>query len=108
VSGFAPAVRCGAVADDVAWVCGDHLNDGFDLALTRDGLTFTPVGCMEEAVPADCAADACAASVDAYDAAGAYGGGQCAVEAGEPKPCGCGEGSAAALLLPLALRRRKR
>jgi hypothetical protein len=112
VSADAPAVRCGHRAGDVAWVCADHLNDGFDVAVTTDGVTFTPVGCLEEAVSADCAAAACAASVDAYVAAGAYGGGQCDAAAEEaPAPeegrCGCGGGGAAVVLVVVPMLSRR-
>lgn len=105
-----PSVRCGARAGDVAWVCADHVNDGFDLAVTGDGTAFTPVACLEEARPAACAADTCSES--AWVEASALGGGECDVAAAEPPPddesrCGCAGGAHAGMLLPLLWRRRR-
>ncbi len=100
-----PAVRCGLDLGGTSYACGDHLADGFDLAVTTDGENFTPRSCIEEALPAECAEAACNPYVDAWVSAGAYGGGQCDVEAdtGSPAPpgdeCGCNSGNAVPLLL---------
>lgn len=112
VTADAPAVRCGEVVGDAAWVCADHLKDGFDVGRTSDGTRFSPLACLEDAVPSECAADACAASTDSYFAAGAVGGGQCAAgqgdTSGEESPRGCGGGANAALFAPLAWGARRR
>lgn len=114
VSAEVPAVRCGATIDGVGFACGDHLQDGFDLARTTDGRTWYPVACLEDAAPADCAADACGALWTSYQAAGSYGGGRCDEIVTPPadppaeEPCGCEDGAAALALLPLALLRRRR
>ncbi|MBM4368567.1 MAG: hypothetical protein FJ102_20290 [Deltaproteobacteria bacterium] len=107
-----PSVRCGLDLDGTSYACGDHLADGFDLAVSTDGENFTPRSCIEEALPAECAEPACGVYVDAWVNAGAYGGGQCDVEEdtgrAPPPPgdeCGCESGSASLLLL-LAYRRR--
>lgn len=101
-----PAVRCGLDLGGTSYTCGDHLADGFDLAVTADGENFTPRSCIEEALPAECAEAACQPYVDAWVNAGAYGGGQCDVEVDTGHPasppgdeCGCESGSAALGLL---------
>jgi hypothetical protein len=120
VSADVPAVRCADVVDGVGWACGDHLQDGFDVSRTADGGTWTPVACLETALPAACADATCAPLVDAYATAGSYGGGHCDTiitpPGDDPPPddtgaCGCGgDGSAAAawLLVLAGWRRRGR
>lgn len=111
VTDAAPAVRCSEVVGDAAWVCADHLKDGFDVAQTTDGVGFSPVACLEDAVPSECATDACAASADSYFAAGAVGGGQCTAVVEDPpdgSTRGCGGGAAGLALGPLAWGGRRR
>ena len=119
VSNDVPAVRCADVVNGVAWACGDHLQDGFDLARTTDGGTWFPVACLEQALPASCAEGTCAPLLSAFQAAGAYGGGRCDTIVTPPVPlpapdpaCGCaGDPSAGAWLgvwvVGLARRRYK-
>lgn len=124
VSDTAPAVKCGLDLGDHALVCTDHLADGLDVASTTDAEEFTPITCLEEVEPSECAAEACEPYVDAWVTAAAYGGGGCHPEEEEsgtpddPPPCGCasGEGvstagalvAAAALLARWRLRRAQR
>ncbi len=86
VSTDVPAVRCADVVDGVAWACGDHLQDGFDLARTPDGGTWFPVACLEESQPAPCADGTCAPLLSAFQAAAAYGGGRCDTIVTPPVP----------------------
>ena len=115
VSPDVPAVRCAATtADGVGYACGDHVQDGFDLARTTDGGTWVPVACLEDALPAACANDACGGLLTSYQTAGSYGGGKCdtIIRPPEPPPadegCACDESAAALLLVPLGLARRRR
>jgi MYXO-CTERM domain-containing protein len=101
VSAEVPAVRCGDTVDGTGFACADHLQDGIDLARTTDGRTWTPIACLEEAVPAECAEATCAPLADAYAAAGAFGGGRCdsvitPAEVAEEAGCGCASGPASA------------
>lgn len=111
-----PTVLCGDVAGSKGYLCADHLYDGIDLATSEDGWTWTPIACLEEAVLADCASEACAAATDNWATGASIGGGRCdevinpLVVEGD-RGCGCGgKGDTAGLLvLPvLALRRRRR
>jgi hypothetical protein len=117
VSADVPAVRCADVVDGVGWACGDHLQDGFDLSRTTDGRTWTPTACLEDALPATCAAPTCDPLLSAWQLAGSYGGGECdtiitppvTTEDLDPEACGCGAGGEAWLgvgLVALARRRR--
>lgn len=106
VSADAPAVKCGIDLDGRTLICADHLADGFSVAVSTDGLSFDPIACFEDVLPAECAAETCTESLAAWTSAAAYGGGQCdaAVDTGgsdEPEPCGCQEGTAIGLLFPL-------
>ncbi|MFN7144535.1 MAG: hypothetical protein ACK4YP_12225, partial [Myxococcota bacterium] len=109
VSAEVPAVRCGdSVEVDgarVGFACGDHLQDGFDLSRTDDGRTWVPVACLEDALPAACADDACGSLLASWQTAGSYGGGKCDTVIEPPRPlhppegpCGCGDGGAAGLV----------
>lgn len=108
VSLDAPSVRCGETLGDRAWACAEHVNDGFDLSVSDDGVWWTPVACLEEAEPAE----ACLDRAEAWDAAAATGGGRCGVEVGpaaeETRGCGCGGTDAAWLLVGGVLGRRRR
>jgi hypothetical protein len=106
-----PAVRCAEVVDGVGYACGDHVQDGFDLSRTTDGLTWEPLACLETALPAACAEDTCGALLTSYQLAGSYGGGECGTIITPPEDvpeeaCGC-DGSGAGLLLLLPLLRRR-
>ncbi len=113
VSTDVPAVRCGDSVGGVGFACGDHLQDGFDLSRTEDGRTWYPVACLEDALPAACADDACGALLTSFQTAGSYGGGQCDTiitpPAADPaeEPCGCDDAAGAGLLVLLGLGRRK-
>ncbi|MSQ02562.1 MAG: hypothetical protein EXR71_11860 [Myxococcales bacterium] len=95
VSAEAPAIRCGVRVGDAVLTCADHLADGYSVATTDDLVHFAPLACLEESLPAACAEAACAPYVDAWVSAGAYGGGRCGVDSGEPAEpppeagCGC-------------------
>lgn len=119
VSLEAPALRCGLAQADRALVCTDHLVDGFDIAATTDGVSFSPELCLEEVEAAACVTETCAPYADSWRAASALGGGRCqfpddAGETPDDPPCGCAEGGGSANLLPLgaagllAARRRRR
>lgn len=107
VSTEVPAVRCGVTVGRVGFACNDHLQDGIDVARTTDGRTWDPIACLEDALPADCAANACGSLLTSYQAAGTYGGGRCDEPIGPPadppagERCGCDDGGAALALLPL-------
>lgn len=115
VSQDVPAVRCGDTVGGVGFACGDHLQDGFDLSRTTDGRTWVPLACLEDVLPAECAAATCDPLLSAWQVAGSYGGGECdtiivppVVEEEEPT-CGCGgsEAGGAWLLVGLAGMRRR-
>lgn len=117
VSAEVPAVRCGDTIGGTGFACADHLQDGIDLARTTDGRTWTPIACLEEAVPADCAAGTCAPLADAYGEAASFGGGQCDTVIAPPAPsageegCGCSSvppTAAWSLAAVLAMLRRRR
>lgn len=117
VTDTAPSVRCGLDLGGRTLVCADHLADGFDVAESSDGRSFTPLACFEEVVPLECAAEACDAAYDAWVTAAAYGGGKCEVVLDsadvppETPPCGCNAGSGATAGIAAALvgllRRKK-
>lgn len=106
-----PTVVCGADRDGVGYLCADHLYDGFDLASSGDGTTWTPIACLETATLASCAAETCASAVDNWELQASLGGGRCdqivnpPADADEATGCGCrGKGSeTAGLLLPITL-----
>ncbi len=118
VSADVPAVRCGDTVGGEGYACGDHLQDGFDLSRTTDGLTWVPVACLEDVFPAECAAATCDPLLSAWQEAGSYGGGECdtiitppVVDDEDEPACGCGAdggaGGAAALILLAGWRRRR-
>ena len=113
-SAWMPEVACAAEVGESTLVCGDHILDGVDLFITRDGDTFTPASCLEEAAPGPCAGEACAAEAPGYQSAADLGGGRCEEARRRPDPApaappaekgGCA-GVLPLLLLPLARRRR--
>ncbi|MDP2304907.1 MAG: hypothetical protein Q8P18_02650, partial [Pseudomonadota bacterium] len=119
VSQHVPAVRCGDTVGGVGYACGDHLQDGFDLSRTTDGHTWTPLACLEDTLPAECAASTCDPLLSAWQVAGSYGGGECetiivppVVEGDDDETtCACGGSDAGAAWLVLGLygwRRRSR
>lgn len=118
-----PDVLCASQDGARGVLCADHLVDGFDLATSDDGWTWTPIGCFEEATLASWAVDACAASTSAWDTAVSLGGGRCdvvinppAIEADKTGLDGCGRGCdtgdrplrATTTLIPLLLWRVRR
>lgn len=98
-----PAIGCGAWDGERGWACAERIGDGFDLAVTRDGIDWTPAACLESATARD--AEVCDA--DAFRAAAlAWGDGRCddvvaAPAADETRGCGCGSEGATAILVPL-------
>ncbi len=122
VSLEAPAVRCGATGPGLdggtrAWLCADHIADGYDVALQvgqGDEGAWTPVGCLQEALAPACAAPVCDVYAPLYAEAGALGGSECALDpVAPPEGCGCASGGratplAAAWIAVAAARRRRR
>ncbi len=113
-----PALKCGLDLPDRSLICTDHLADGFDVAVTTDGKTFSPTLCLEDVLPAACAEQTCEPYVSAWSAAAAIGGGQCELPVEEAHPaeepdCGCESGATSGTLIPLVglagvgLRRRR-
>lgn len=72
-----PRILCSDKLGDQGLLCADHLADGFDLATSPDGWTWTPIACLEEASLATWATAACADRVDAWTLAALGGGGRC-------------------------------
>ncbi len=94
VTETAPALKCSVDLGDHALTCNDHLADGFDISSTTDAVDFTPLTCLDEVRPAECAEATCEPYLDAWITAGAYGGGRCHPDTGDTgtpdtPPCGC-------------------
>lgn len=113
-SDWMPEVACSAEVGEATLVCGDHILDGVDLFITRDGDTFAPASCLEEAGQGPCVGEQCAAEASGFERAADLGGGRCEELRARPAPAseeppaekgGCA-GFLPLLLLPLARRRR--
>lgn len=110
-----PVVTCADSTDGLGVVGADHLVDGFDVATSRDGLTWTPIACLETAVLAAATEESCASVKEVWESQAALGGGRCdAAPELEAAPaeegcagCAGGANGAAILLFPAFLRRRK-
>ena len=115
VTDWAPSVRCGTWRGGQTLVCANHLADGFDIAWTQTGSSWTPVACLQEATQSSCSVSDCEGSLEAFQSTTAFYplDERCETELVEPAtatdPAGCAKGCAGALLLLPALgwRRRK-